>query len=253
AQILRLEENFNKNPRATGLRDIAARMRQQLSQGPLPLTFLGQLSLRELHTAAPLQGWPSDGTLVFFYDPSQNCGYDPEARGHCRVLYIPEHEELVPVAAPASLPDEVKFPTRGLRFTQEWTLPPRLAFDGGDLSIWGDEDYGTLLRQLMSASSEREPVHRCGGHPQEIQGDMRLECQLVTNGLYCGDPSGYKDPRRAALESGAADWQLLLQIDSDEERLGWMWSDTGRVYFWIRRQDLASTDFDAAWAVLQCY
>ena len=82
---------------------------------------------------------------------------------------------------------------------------------------------------------------------------MRLECQLVTNGLYCGDATGYQDPRRASLELGASDWQLLLQIDSDEERLGWMWGDVGRVYFWIRRQDLASADFEGAWAVLQCY
>jgi uncharacterized protein YwqG len=32
-----------------------------------------------------------------------------------------------------------------------------------------------------------------------------------------------------------------------------MWGDAGRVYFWIRRQDLAATDFECAWAVLQRY
>ena len=54
----------------------------------------------------------------------------------------------------------------------------------------------------------------------------------MTNGIYCGDQSGYRDPRRPVLEKGAADWQFLLQIDSDEERLGWMWGDAGRsIYF----------------------
>lgn len=253
ADISRWEERFKKNPRATGLRDIIAKMRQELSQGPMPLAFLCQLFLRDLHAATPLDLWPSEGSLAFFYDPSQNWGFDPEARGHCRVFFVEENEELVTVSAPAGLPADSQFPNRPLTFTPEWTLPTRLDIEGRDISIWGNEDYATLLQQFMPASSEREPVHRCGGHPQEIQGDMRLECQLVTNGLYCGDATGYQDPRRASLEPGASDWQLLLQIDSDEERIGWMWGDVGRVYFWIRRQDLASADFEGAWAVLQCY
>jgi uncharacterized protein YwqG len=111
-----------------------------------------------------------------------------------------------------------------------------------DLSIWGNDER-ELCRQLMLTASEGEAIHRCGGHPQEIQGDMRLECQLVTNGLYCGDASGYQDPRRSILEKGAADWHLLLQIDSDEKHLGWMWGDVGRVYFWARHRDIDG-DFD---------
>lgn len=34
-------------------------------------------------------------------------------------------------------------------------------------------------------------THRIGGDPDVIQGDMYLECQLVTNGLYCDDSTGY--------------------------------------------------------------
>ncbi|HTW78741.1 MAG TPA: DUF1963 domain-containing protein [Terracidiphilus sp.] len=74
----------------------------------------------------------------------------------------------------------------------------------------------------------------------------------MTNGLYCGDSSGYKDPRRAELEPGAPDWQLLMQFDSDESRLGWMWSDAGRVHFWARMQQIAAVDFTDSWAILQC-
>jgi uncharacterized protein YwqG len=32
-----------------------------------------------------------------------------------------------------------------------------------------------------------------------------------------------------------------------------MWGDAGRLYFWIRKQDLAEQSFDAVWAILQCY
>lgn len=252
AKITRLEDQFQANPSATGLRDIALRMRQQLPLGPLPLLFLGQLDLSEIHAAAPLPGWPCEGTLAFFHEPSA-WGFDPLARGHCRVLFFRRDEELAPVSFPRDLPDAERFPHRRLSFMREWTLPTRLKTNAVEMSFWSNEDYHELCRQLMSVLGEDEPIHRCGGHPQAIQGEMRLECQLVTNGLYCGDSSGYQDPRRTLLEKGVADWDLLVQIDSDEERCSWMWYDVGRVYFWARRQDIEAIDFDDSWAVLQSY
>jgi len=75
---------------------------------------------------------------------------------------------------------------------------------------------------------------------------------LVTNGVYAGNASGYKDPRRRELEPGAHDWTLLLQIDSDDNAK-MMWGDAGMLYVWIRRQDLASREFDKAWTILQCF
>jgi len=80
---------------------------------------------------------------------------------------------------------------------------------------------------------------------------MQLEAQLVTNGLYCGNETGYKDPRRKALESGADDWMLLLQLDSDNTG-EFMWGDAGMLYYWIWKQDLAANRFDRVWMTLQC-
>jgi uncharacterized protein YwqG len=31
-----------------------------------------------------------------------------------------------------------------------------------------------------------------------------------------------------------------------------MWADLGRVYFWIREEDLRERRFERAWAILQC-
>ena len=89
------------------------------------------------------------------------------------------------------------------------------------------------------------------GHSQNIQGDMQLEAQLVTRGLNCGDPSGWEDPRSEALESGADDWILLLQLDSDETA-DLMWGDGEMLYYWIRRDDLEEFQFDHVWMTLQC-
>lgn len=250
AEVDRLEKQFRANPRATGLRDIAASMRPELDREPVPLLFLGQLQLTEIHAVAPLPDWPSAGMLLFFYDPS-TWGFDPLARGHNRVLYFPAGEDLHATPPPKDLPETARFPHRRVTFAREWTLPTRVDLQERELSVWDNDDYEDLCRELMA--DPEEPFHRCGGHPQEVQGDMRLECQLVSNGIYCGNAAGYQDPRRAMLEQGAADWQLLLQVDSDEERLGWMWGDAGRVYFWARRGDIRSANFGASWTILQCY
>jgi uncharacterized protein YwqG len=81
---------------------------------------------------------------------------------------------------------------------------------------------------------------------------MDLECQLTSNGIYCGDPSGYNSPEAQRLRGGAEDWRLLLQMDSDDD-LGLMWGDVGILYFWIREQDARAGDFSKSWVILQCH
>jgi uncharacterized protein YwqG len=50
----------------------------------------------------------------------------------------------------------------------------------------------------------------------------------------------------------AAEWQLVLQIDSDI-RVGMEWGDAGRLYLCTREHDLAASRFDRCWIVMQCY
>ncbi|HUG89418.1 MAG TPA: DUF1963 domain-containing protein, partial [Planctomycetaceae bacterium] len=176
AEIARLEERFRNNPRLTGARDSAARMRQEISADTIPLPFLAQLSLEELSRVAPLPNCPSDGTLAFFCDPSV-WGFDPIARGFCRVLFFPPHTKLRRASAPEDLPKEARYPERRLSFKREWTLPTRIYTSEINLSIWSSEEYNILCQRLMPGVPGKESVHRCGGHPQEIQDEMRLTCQ----------------------------------------------------------------------------
>ena len=127
------------------------------------------------------------------------------------------------------------------------SLPPLESYDVDQLGMSRAARfyYSELLEQ------EDEVIHRLLGHPTPVQGDMQLECQLVTNGLYCGDSSGYQDPRVNDLRAGASDWRLLLQIDSDE-KAGMMWGNVGRLYYWIKEADLAARDWDLSWLILQC-
>jgi len=93
--------------------------------------------------------------------------------------------------------------------------------------------------------------HRIGGYPEPIQGDPKLEAHLVSHGLYCGDASGYDEGKKQGLLPGAVDWELLLQVDSDEGA-GMMWGDVGRLYFLIHKRDLQQRLFDRTWLVFQC-
>jgi uncharacterized protein YwqG len=52
------------------------------------------------------------------------------------------------------------------------------------------------------------------------------------------------------LGGAPADWQLLFQMDSDGV-LETDWGDTGRIFYWIRAQDLAKDDFSQAQLILQ--
>ena len=93
--------------------------------------------------------------------------------------------------------------------------------------------------------------HRMFGHPHRIQGEMTLECQLVTHGIYLGDSTDYKGPRAKELKEGARDWRLLLQVDGESADVEY--GDAGMIYYWIREADLRARRFDQAWLILQCY
>ncbi|MEM9093270.1 MAG: DUF1963 domain-containing protein [Cyanobacteria bacterium P01_F01_bin.53] len=34
--------------------------------------------------------------------------------------------------------------------------------------------------------------------------------------------------------------------------MNWEWGDSGRLYFWIRKQDLVKRDFSNIWCEMQC-
>ena len=89
------------------------------------------------------------------------------------------------------------------------------------------------------------------GYPDQIQGDMMLECALVSAGLSSGDSTAYHDSRLPLFRSQARDWRLLLQVPSAEPA-GMMWGDVGCLYYWIREDDLRARRFERAWMILQC-
>lgn len=141
---------------------------------------------------------------------------------------------------------------RAVQLASEDTLPT-LETIAARFNLTPDERIAYLEIESRFYAQDGAPdlIHRLLGWPQPIQGDMSFECQLASHGLYVGDATGYRAPRAAALAPGAADWRLLLQIDSDDAA-GMMWGDVGRIYYWLPAAALARRKFSAAWLVLQC-
>ncbi|MFH0821680.1 MAG: YwqG family protein [Pseudomonadota bacterium] len=216
-----------------------------------PAAFIAQIDLAELPPSHGLEGLPQNGRLYFFYDQEQSTwGFDPEDKGSWRVIYVPASVDLVNAEAPAGLGKDYVY--REKRWAPKTIQSiPSVERLGEDVPAEFDMAY-EIVEELRSAYAAEGPEHQLGGFPNPIQGDsMELESQLASNGLYCGDPSGYSDPRAVDLAPGASEWKLLLQVDSDDDT-NMMWGDCGRLYFWIRGSDLAAGDFSKVWMILQC-
>ncbi len=214
-----------------------------------PLGFLAQVDLGELTAKHPIGWLPSSGSLMFFYDmKEQPWGFDPKHRGSWAVQHLSHPDAIADVHAPSDLPKEYILPKSNVTFSQVTTFPS--ALEGLAHLELTDEELDTYS-ELQEAQFSEKPQHQIDGFADPIQGDMELECQLVSNGLYCGDSSGYNDPRAKTLSEAASEWRLLLQLDSDDD-LSVMWGDCGRLYFWIREDDAKARRFANAWVILQC-
>ena len=208
-----------------------------------PLHFLARLQLEELQSGGRIDWLPTEGALLFFYDmESQPWGFEPNERGGWRIVYLRGEDESLRIN-----PAESILSHHFISFKPLASLP---SSDRPEIEALALTD--TELDRYAALVEGGEPAHQCSGYPVPVQGDtMELECQLASNGLYCGDSSGYNDPRAAELAGGTADWKLLLQIDSDEE-LEIMWGDCGKLYFWVQESAARRGDFSNGWVILQC-
>ena len=218
-----------------------------------PLSLVAQISLAdvaELADGEDQADFPTEGSLAFFYDAVDQSvwGFSPTDSEGWAVLHCPDGVGALR-DFPTELDEEGRFSPIALTTVRELTFPPAGSFEVEQLV--GDakaEKYWAVLGE----DEEDETITRFLGHPEPVQGEMQVECQLASNGVYVGNSKGYTSPEGIRLRPGAADWRLLLQVDSFDD-IGMMWGDSGRLYWWIREADLAEGRWDATWLVLQCY
>lgn len=197
---------------------------------------------------------PRTGSLSFFFEGGENAwGFSPDDAGSGAVLYMQQPLSSFPLRSlPEELEDHLRF--QGVRLLPqpvETTVPGLHEQALDDLGMCPEEREAYYNFQSGMEASDTGCIHRIGGYPDCVQGDPRLEAHLVSHGLYCGDQTGYNIGREKGLFSGAKEWELLLQVDSDDKAKV-MWGDVGRVYFLIHKSALAARQFDRTWVVFQC-
>lgn len=228
--------------------------------GSTPLCFIAQVDLEELPTTL---GFPlCHGILYFFYDASaEPWGYDPRDRLGSRVLYYTGPRSALRRTEPPHDLAEV-FHACKLTYRLELTLPETSV--GVELEDDERDEYRNLRDRIAGVRSEPADAlgyasslagccHRFAGHPDCVQGNMLTECYLLGLGIAADVDENFDDPRIPPADQLQSEWSLLLQVDSDETGPGWMWADSGRLYYWLRANHLGAGVFDDTVCLLQSF
>lgn len=227
--------------------DLPAGTEWPRTEAGVALTFVAQIDFAQVHPFDLDGKLPETGMLWFFYDCSDEgmpWGFDPKDADGWRVIFA-EKPEQERAKAPEDL--EVSFSEARICFEARMDLPSYDSDLCADAQLPEEEedDYFDWLEDREGS------CNKLLGHSDNIQDGMELECEFVTNGIYCGNPSGYQKAKALGLDKNAGHWNLLMQVESNEE-IGMMWGDLGRLYLWITDEDLKARHFDKTWLILQC-
>lgn len=223
----------------------------------IPMSFVGQVNFGEATPYDAEHKLPDSGMLYFFYDCSPDgmpWGFNPQDANGWKVFF---YDGDMAALSRRKEPEDLEEDDNGTVFGAA-----RMCFDAGmelpapesdltlDLDLPDDDELEDTYWEYMDEVHE-EVINKLLGHADPVQSGMELECEYVTQGINCGTPDGYQIAKSKGLDKNAGRWNLLMQVDSNED-IGMMWGDLGRLYLWISNEDLVSRKFENCWLVLQC-
>lgn len=230
-----------------------------------PLDFLVQINFAEVAKVLKLEGFPEDGLCLFFYDvveqPQICSDLDPS---DFRVLYYPAGTALVQV--PSLSQDR---PFRGdsgvrkgslnecsLKLAAVTTYPDLWSVAFQELvkkCNWTEEEVTKYeefhMNTVLQFCDGDSTLHTIAGHAAYLQVDVVFEAETKRVNFDV-DTEG-TEAEETRVHPGMADWELLLQLDSDQKG-GIDWGDCGRLYFLILKGDLAAKRFDRVFFTAEC-
>ncbi len=153
-----------------------------------PIAFVASIDLAEVAAAKRFEWLPAAGRLLFFYDmEEQPWGFDPADEGGWKVIFVDVGESVAERPSPAGLDSAYVLPRCGATL-QRVELPPSVMRDEVEPLELTDDEVDAF-EEYRASLIDGAPGHQIGGYPNPMQSDdMELECQLVSNGLYCGGP-----------------------------------------------------------------
>ncbi|MCM1487102.1 MAG: YwqG family protein [Firmicutes bacterium] len=221
---------------------------------PRPLAFIAQFNLEEMSRYDNEHLLPEKGLLSFFYEiGSQQWGYDPKDKGCAKVYWFEDITELKAVEFPKDLPEDYRFPMLKIKARSKVNYPSYEDYSLTRINM--TEHWDEYDEAISSLGVQEEDInHKLLGWSNPIQGNMTQECELVSRNYYLGNGWDKITPRdRQESIDRSKDWQLLFQLDTvSEGDFELMFGDCGRIYYYIRKKDLAARNFDNIWLILQC-
>jgi hypothetical protein len=210
-----------------------------------PLDFLACIDFAELSPdIAQGEALPTGGVLNVFYDLSgPDWSSDSEGSRHWKLIYTTDDVTAAAPPVTCSAPIALRYHS-----PEPSAVPPHHRLGGS--ANWLQGDPRSLL-QLTSGHYLADPkivseLHRAGLPPDTLRTANHLARLEAARAL----DSAQVDAR--LFDSGAADWRLLLQLDSDPE-VPFEWGDGGTLYVLIPQRSLTALRFEDAWIVWQCY
>lgn len=226
---------------------------------PRPLSFIAQFNCEQLSRYDTEHLLPDKGVLSFFYEAEgQMRGCDPKHKGCSKVYYFEKTDGLAPAELPKDLPEYLRFPMLRVSLKSEPSYPSYEDFGVNKDSSpkkWVERwDEFDAIRSSIAGEKTSE-LHKLLGWADPLQGNMTLECELVSRG-YCfdGDMNDITPrDRQEAIDFSVRDWLPLFQLDAvSEGAFELSFGGRGRIYYYIKRNDLKNKRFDKAWLILQC-
>ncbi len=224
--------------------------------GNWPLSFICQINLDEVKKYDEEKLLPEKGMLYFFYESaSQVWGFDPSDKGAARVFYYENTEGFAALDFPEDLKEEFIIKELRFDFYRGESYP---SFE--ELEIHSDidcdwEEYDEAL-EALDMDLEVFLGTKFLGYADIIQSEMLTQCEEISRGIYCGDGNTYAaltEAEKADIKKCAGEWILLAQFNSfDEGDFELMFGDCGKIYYYIKKDDLKNRNFENIWLVLQC-
>lgn len=221
-----------------------------------PLSFLAQFNLEEITEYDTDHQLPEKGMLYFFYDlETMKWGFDPKDKGSARVFYNENIENLQPMDPPSELGQDWIVPEFKMEFQGRTSLPDYEEAENFLVGLDWDQYEEERQMFLTDAEISDEGESKLLGYADTIQGAMLMECEQVTQGIYCGGmPPKVTEQQQEILRKDSMEWTLLFQMsDLEGEDFELIFGDCGSIYFYIRKSELEQKNFDNVWMVLQCF
>lgn len=220
-----------------------------------PLSFLAQFNCEEISKYDADNILPKKGLLSFFYEKqSERWGYDVEDKGCGRVYWFENIDALEKKEFPKDLDNDYKLPMKSIEFNQEISLPALEELI--DLYKFEIDDYEELMDEY-EIELERENSSKLLGWPELMQNSIAPECELISKNYSLGSSDNWSQIpnkiKKEAKKNAMDKWILLFQLDSQFfDDFEFMFDDCGKLYFYIKKEDLENRNFEDVWVSLQC-